>query len=64
MEPKAGQRAYAQRIFVGKDDSKTAMVILADRMGKPRLQLLVDSLGTAKMNFLDEQGHVTYSLPK
>jgi hypothetical protein len=64
MEPKPGQKAVAQRIFVGKDDSKTAMVTLADRMGKPRLQLLVDSMGTAKLNFLDEQGHVTYSLPK
>ncbi len=64
MEPKAGQKAYAQRIFVGKDESKTAMVTLADRMGKPRLQLLVDSTGTAKLNFLDEQGRITYNLPK
>jgi hypothetical protein len=64
MEPKAGVKAFAQRVFVGKDDSKTAMVMLADRMGKPRLQLLVDSMGRARLNFLDEQGHVTYSLPK
>jgi hypothetical protein len=64
MEPKTGQRAFAQRVFVGKDDSKTAMVTLADRMGKPRLQLLVDSAGTAKLNFLDEKGNITYSLPK
>lgn len=64
MEPKKGEKAYAQRVFVGKDDSKTAMVMLADRMGKPRLQLLVDSNGTAKLNFLDDQGKVTYSLPK
>ncbi|MBO9203827.1 MULTISPECIES: hypothetical protein [Niastella] len=64
MKPKVGQKAYAQRIFVGKDESKTAMVTLADRMGKPRLQLFVDSIGTAKLNFLDEQGHITYSLPK
>jgi hypothetical protein len=64
MEPRPGQKAVAQRVFVGKDDSKTAMVTLADRMGKPRLQLLVDSTGTAKLIFLDEQGHITYSLPK
>lgn len=64
MEPKVGVKAFAQRVFVGKDDSKTAMVTLADRMGKPRLQLLVDSMGQAKLNFLDEQGHITYSLPK
>ena len=64
LEPKKGVQAYAQRVFVGKDDSKTAMVILADRMGKPRLQMLVDSNGTAKLNFLDERGNITYSLPK
>jgi len=64
MEPQTGQKAVAQRVFVGKDDSKTAMVTLADRMGKPRLQLLVDSNGMAKLNFLDQQGKITYSLPK
>lgn len=63
MEPKTGQRAFAQRLFVGKDDNKNAVVLLADRLGKPRLQLLVDSNGVAKINFLDEMGHVTYSLP-
>jgi hypothetical protein len=40
MEPKPGVKAFAQRVFVGRDDSKSAMVTLADRMGKPRLQLL------------------------
>lgn len=64
LEPKKGEKAYAQRVFVGRDDSKTAMVILADRMGKPRLQMMVDSNGTAKLNFLDEKGNVTYSLPR
>lgn len=64
MEPKEGQRAYAQRVFVGKDTEKTAMVMLADRMGKPRLQLMVDSNGIARLNFLDQKGNITYSLPK
>ncbi|AFD08835.1 hypothetical protein [Solitalea canadensis] len=64
MEPTPGVKAVAQRVFVGKDVNKTAMVTLADRMGKPRLQMLVDSNGTAKLNFLDEHGKVTYSLPK
>lgn len=64
MEPKEGQKAVAQRVFVGKDNEKTAMVTLADRMGKPRLQLQVDSNGKAKLNFLDQDGHITYSLPK
>ena len=64
MEPQPGQKAYAQRVFVGKDDEKTAMVILADRTGQPRLKLMVDSNGVAKLNFLDKDGKVTYSLPK
>lgn len=64
MVPRDGVKAVAERVFVGKDDTKTAMVTLADRMGKPRLQMLVDSNGTARLNFLDEEGKVTYSLPK
>ncbi|MFD2284929.1 hypothetical protein GJU39_11740 [Pedobacter petrophilus] len=64
MQPKDGQIAYAQRVFVGKDNDKTAMVTLADRLGKPRLQLKVDSNGIAKLVFLDQQGNITYSLPK
>jgi len=64
MEPTVGQKAVAQRVFVGKDDRKTAIIMLADRMGKPRLQLLVDSMGAARLNFLDEKGNITYSLPK
>ena len=63
MEPKQGQRAFAQRVFVGKDEHKTAMVMLADQKGTPRIQLLVDSSGNPKLNFLDERGHITYSVP-
>jgi len=64
MQPKIEQRAFAQRVFVGKDGDKNAMVILADRNGKPRLQLVVDSNGTSKINFLDKYGHITFSLPE
>jgi hypothetical protein len=63
MEPKPGARAFAQRVFVGKDENKTAMVTLADREGKPRLQMIVDSNGTPALNFLDQSGHIVYSLP-
>ena len=63
IEPIVGQKAIAQRVFVGKDENKTAMVTLADRMGSPRLQLLVDSNGIAKINFLDSAGKVVSSLP-
>jgi hypothetical protein len=40
------------------------MVTLSDRMGKPGLQLTVDSNGIAKLNFLDQQGKITCGLPK
>lgn len=52
----------AQRLFVGKRPDKSSMVLLADRKGRARLRLTVDSLGTARIEFLDDSGHVTRSL--
>ena len=53
----------AERIYLGRDTSKTAVINLSDKWGKPRLRLAVDSLGVARVEFLDAQGRVTYSLP-
>ena len=53
----------ATRLFVGKDPAKSAVVSLSDARGRPRLRLSVDSLGTAKVQFLDDSGRVTRSLP-
>jgi hypothetical protein len=63
MAPRNGQPFFAQRAFFGRDIAKNAVVNLADRNGKTRLRLLVDSLGMARIEFLDESGRVTYSLP-
>ncbi|MEP6492466.1 MAG: hypothetical protein ABJF01_07305 [bacterium] len=52
----------AQRLFVGRDPSKSAILNLADRAGKTRLRLLVDSLGAARIEFLDADGKVVNSL--
>jgi len=52
----------AQRLFAGKRPDKSSMVMLSDRKGHPRLRLLVDSLGMARIEFLDDSGHVTRSL--
>ena len=52
----------AQRLFVGKRPDKSSTVMLADRMGRARLRLTVDSLGVARIEFLDDSGHVTRSL--
>jgi hypothetical protein len=64
MEPTKGNPAYAHRIFIGKDSNKAAMINLSDKQGKIRIQLMVDSLGTGKLNFLDQSGKIVYSLPE
>jgi hypothetical protein len=62
LGPRNGIPFSAQRLFVGRDPSKSAIVNLADRQGKPRLRLLVDSLGAPRIEFLDAAGKVTYTL--
>ena len=52
----------AQRVFVGKQTDRTATVVLADAQSRPRLRLVVDSAGAARIEFLDENGHVTRAL--
>jgi hypothetical protein len=52
----------ARRLFVGRDRSKAALVDLSDRRGKPRLRLMVDSLGNASISFLDENGVVVRTI--
>jgi hypothetical protein len=64
MEPTKGNPAFAHRVFIGKDSNKAAMINLSDKEGKTRIQLMVDSLGTAKLNFLDQSGNIVYSLPE
>ncbi|MBI1807970.1 MAG: hypothetical protein HYR76_13070 [Ignavibacteria bacterium] len=53
----------ARRIFVGRDPNKAALVDLSDRRGKPRLRLMVDSLGNARISFLDANGNVVQTIP-
>jgi hypothetical protein len=52
----------ARRVFVGRNLMKASIVELSDRNGKPRLQLLVDSLGNPKINFLDTNGHLVKTI--
>jgi hypothetical protein len=61
--PRNGVPLAAQRVFVGRDQTKAALVNLSDRNGKTRLRLMVDSLGTPSLEFLDETGRVTARLP-
>src|SRR5204862_2069409 len=45
VAPRNGVPWYAERLFMGRDRSKSAAVTLSDPDGKPRLRLIVDSLG-------------------
>ncbi len=51
------------RVFVGRDRSKSAVVDLTDPTGSTRARLLVDSLGAARLEFLDASGRVVYVVP-
>lgn len=57
-----GQPLAARRLFAGRDPSRSAVVSLGDPMGRPRLRLVVDSIGTASIQFLDTLGQVTRTI--
>ena len=46
----------ARRLFAGRDVDGASQVTLSDPDGRPRLRLLVDSLGRASIVFLDTTG--------
>lgn len=54
----------AERVMVGRDRDNASVVRLNDINGKPRIKLSVDGTGAPKLEFLDEAGKVTYSLPQ
>ena len=64
MEPVNGVPLAATRVYVGRDPSKSAIVNLSDRLGRARLRLLVDSVGAARIEFLDEAGRVVQRIPE
>lgn len=57
-----GVPADAHRVFVGRDPARNASLRLSDPQGRTRLRLVVDSLGAARIEFLDDSGHVVRSL--
>jgi len=60
--PRNGVPFVAQRMFIGRDPARNAVLNLSDPNGKPRLRLTVDSLGTARIEFLDPTGKVTQTI--
>ncbi|MEJ7860561.1 MAG: hypothetical protein WKF90_02875 [Pyrinomonadaceae bacterium] len=51
------------RLFLGKQRDNSTTFIMNDIKGKPRIRMEVAPDGKPKLDFLDETGKVTYSLP-
>lgn len=64
LEPAHADPAFAHRVFVGRDEAKSALINLSDERGKVRIQLKVDSAGDARINFLNDSGKVVFRLPE
>jgi hypothetical protein len=61
--PVNGVPLVATRLYAGRDVNRNAVVNLFDPLGRIRLRLRVDSLGRASLDFLDDSGRVTFSVP-
>jgi len=46
------------RLFAGKTADRSAVVALSDPQGRPRLRMMVDTSGDARIEFLDATGRV------
>jgi hypothetical protein len=53
----------ATRVFVGKNRERDAVLGLSDARGRERLRLIVTAQGAARIEFLDESGHRTMTMP-
>lgn len=51
------------RVYVGKNADKESEVTLYDGSGKARIKMLVTADGAPKLDFLEADGKVIYSLP-
>ena len=52
------------RLSVGRGRDKSSFISLSDAKGKPRIRISVAADGTPKIDFLDDAGKVTDSLPE
>ncbi len=69
-EKQAARKAFIEaggwgieRVSVGKDRDQAAAIRLADPKGRMRIKMSVDATGTPRLEFLDENRKVIYSLP-
>ena len=63
FSPGNGIPMVAPRVFVGRDTMRAAVLRLSDPYGRTRLRMTVDSLGLARIEFLDARGKVTQQIP-
>lgn len=63
IEDLADQGLAADRVFLGSAN-RTAMLLLRDPEGAPRIRLYVDSTATARLEFLDSAGEVVEAWPR
>ncbi len=56
--------SFVNRLFIGKAWNKRSLIQMSDANGRMRLELSVEPNGNPKLNFLDENGKVIYSLPE
>lgn len=64
LQAKYGVDAFvAPRVFVGRSPDRAAAIVLSDPHGRPRLRIRVDSSGVPALDFLDQDGQVTFTLP-
>lgn len=59
--PINGMPQFAPRFFVGRRDNGNAAVVLMDGKGRPRLRFIVDSIGSARIEFLNDSNRVVRS---
>ncbi|WP_072891962.1 hypothetical protein [Ornithinibacillus halophilus] len=52
-----------ERAFMGKSPNGDVSVSLMDNKGNKRIRMVVDENDVPKIEFLDEEGNVTYKLP-
>ena len=51
------------RLSIGRGRDKSSFISLKDAKGRSRIEISVQANGNPKLNFLDENGKVIYSLP-
>ena len=64
QEMRDKEQLPVNRLSIGKSRDKSSFINLKDAKGKSRIEISVEANGNPKLNFLDENGKVIYSLPE